>query len=232
MIALQGDTPEAVAKPAVNLPEDFTLLHTVKKKDGPPLTDAVSYAERRGVSRELMKKWRVGLSVIGKYSYRIIFPVLWRKKLRGFVARDWTGAQEPKYLNSVGDKYLWNMPKATKHVHLCEGIIKAVALMNATKMSGVVSTLGSDITPIQIRQLKKAGVQYAVIWPDPDKPGQLGAVKIAGKLTESGIGARLVYPVPNKQLDDHTPEELRAFCGQIREYTWSLEQHLKMAGMR
>lgn len=212
----------------VKLPVDFTLLHTVTREDGPPLTDAVDYVRRRGVSRGQMKRWRLGLSVVGKYSYRVLFPIVWRGKLRGFVGRDWTGVQEPKYLNSVGEKFLWNMPRRAKTVHLCEGIIKAVALTNATGLRAV-STLGSDISPTQLGQLRRAGVRRAVIWSDPDRPGKLGAVKIHGKLVEAGIVADIVFPVPAKQLDEHTADELRGMLQNVKRYSWAIEASLKSA---
>lgn len=65
---------------------------------------ARAYLAKRGVARETVRTARLGVVVDprSKYANRVILPVLAGAAWRGWVARDYTGRAEKKYLNPRG----------------------------------------------------------------------------------------------------------------------------------
>ncbi len=75
----------------ISLPGDFTPLWL-------PTTDsfdlqAQEYLRTRGITREQIRKCRIGTSYIDKYAYRIIFPIYAGNELKCFNTRDLTDIQ-------------------------------------------------------------------------------------------------------------------------------------------
>ena len=180
------------------LPKDFEVLRKSNCTDR-WTRKARRYIRKRGITDEQIKSRQIGVSLVGQYSYRIIFPVVYKKKLLGLVTRDFTDKQEPKYLNSQGMKAIYNVPsKKRGSIILSEGIVKALWIERTLKVpSGAF--LGSSITREQIRMLK--GFTDVVLWPDPDIAGLKGIIKIAQVLKDK-FKVWLVYPLPEYQADE------------------------------
>ncbi len=182
----QDNEEESAPKPAmaeISLPKDFS-----------PLTEcyddvdeaARKYVLSRGVTAEQIESKGIGVSYVGRYAYRVIFPVMDGKHLRGFAARDFTGMETKcKYLNSTGDKYLYNFQKANGII-LCEGVFKALRLETAAQGEfAAMGLLGHDLTDKQLAQVVRSGCKEVLLWPDPDRAGIRGMITVADKL--SGI---------------------------------------------
>lgn len=182
-----SEKKEKKAEP-VRLPEDFALLWDVRKDAW--YRDAWTYLVRRQVTEQQIQEKRVGVSMTGRYAYRIVFPMYnGSNKLIGIVSRDFTGKQEPPYLNSRGDKGLYNLPAPKNRRHalvLTEGVFDALAVERATaRLSNRPDTaaiLGRALTPIQEAQLKESGYEAIILWLDGDGPGINGAIAIAKQL--------------------------------------------------
>jgi hypothetical protein len=213
---------------APELPEDYTLLDGVNKNDD-LLWEAKRYLLDRGVTRKQIRKYYLGASLSGWLAYRIIIPVIFKGEFLGVVARDWTGAGEPKYLNSTGLKSIWGLKRATQYndVILAEGCFKSMAIKLHLKRPSA-AILGSSITDGIIDQLRTHGHRDIILWPDPDKAGIIGMLKVADRLAEAQFQVSVPYPLPPAQADEMTARQLKATERDFRPLTWRLAQRLKM----
>lgn len=94
--------------------------------------------------------------VIRKWEGRILFPFIENDIVKYVIGRDYIG-QEPRYLNSKGDKsgVLYRVGNAnTGACILCEGLISAIAARRYTGVDAVC-TLGKYPSDIQLTKLKK-----------------------------------------------------------------------------
>jgi DNA primase len=164
---------------------------------------------------------------MGRYAYRIVFPVWYQKHLIGLIGRDFTGHQEPRYLNSKGEKGLYNYASCER-VILSEGVFKALRIERLETGLGSMALLGRSITDFQITQLKKSGCKEIVLWPDPDKPGRKGVVDIAERLTQEGFLTGVVWPV-YEAADEEPLETMQTTWSRVEAYTWKLRQRIALA---
>jgi len=219
---------EETGKKELDLPEGFFLLSEISKDDGSPFYDPRRYLLRRGVSANQIRVHFLGATLLGRFSYRIVIPVHYRRELKGIVARTWLDA-EPKYLNSSGEKALYNLKEKTagQKLVLSEGCFKALAIEAA--MPGVCScaVLGHSITDGQIEQIHDAGFREVIIFSDPDAAGIRGTLMIAEKLLEHCIFPNIIYPIPEAQADELSPTTIRAHFQSVKPFTNSLRFRLK-----
>lgn len=220
--------PEPTRKVSkVSLPDDFVPVYEITKTDIPAWY-GVRYLLKRGITRAEMHRYGVGVSLTGRYAYRVIFPIMWRSKLRGLVARDFTGKGAPKYLNSVGDKYLWNLPEQEtgKVVILSEGIFKAIAISKHSQAHSV-SLQGKDLSVLQLEQLQYIKARHVVMFPDPGAAGLKGMLNVCQRLQAHGLRPYTVFPLPDLQADEYQPAELyRILSENVVEYTWRLQSKI------
>jgi hypothetical protein len=214
----QQEQPEAPPE----LPDDFQCLATTSCDLD---RKARRYLLSRGITPGQIRDKNIGVSLIGRLSYRIIFPVTAGRELRGVVARDFTGQQEPKYLNSFGTKSLYNSHKSAMRAVLSEGVFKALRIERLGLGFSSMATLGRDITESQIEQLQAMKCKEVVIWPDPDRPGRRGAVAMADKMTEAGLLVGIVWPV-HVPADEEDLEQMLDTWKNISGYSWALRQKL------
>jgi len=223
-ITTDGSKAPVEENEPVVLPDDFQILSEVTREDGAAWT-AYKYLKERGLTREIMKKKMIGVSLIGRYRYRIIFPVYWRGRLRGLVGRDFSGNAKAKYLNSRGEKYLYNMPERTDRIVLAEGAFKAIAIELAIQ-EPAAALLGHSVTPKMIKQLKRAKCKEVTIWPDPDTVGKEGALDVAMEL-QSMFKIWFIVPVPKRQADELSEGMLRMHYRKRKRFNWGVEQRIK-----
>jgi len=218
--------------PKIVLPEDFTLLHQVTDQYDRLAWQAHVYLKDRGISKACMRAKQIGVSFCGRYSYRIIFPVYWLGRLKGIVARDFTKQALAKYLNSPGEKYLYNLPDTATDIILSEGVFKALAIEAATGLPSA-ALLGHSLTEIMLKQLRYTMKSFhklsITIWPDPDSVGRKGAIEVAKQLTDNFTMAKiyLVSPVPDKQADELSAGEIRDRYKARVPYSWALANSSK-----
>lgn len=221
---------EEESAPVVELPEDFTLLWTLEPSDGAEWFAAREYLERRGVTEVQMRQYDLGASWTGRFSYRVIFPVVFQDRLLGLVGRDFTGYRKPKYLNSIGVKTVYGLRQraGSELLILSEGCLKALAIARIAPDVCSASLLGSSVTEGQIEQIRASGFREVCLFSDPDRPGKIGALKIARAFADSGVRVSMVYPIPTKQADDFSPDELRFQVEKnIRRFDATTEMKLK-----
>lgn len=210
------------------LPEGFKLV--VKG------TKAYSYLRSRGVTRQQIKDKGIGYTEIGKYRFRVIFPIYRKKRLKGFVGRDYTDTNDLPYLNSKGIKAIGNLPDKTKNKIVCfsEGMFDAIAIERGAIELGIDSgaLLGHVLKDDQFKYIKRYSIW--IVWPDPDAPGIKGLFKIAEKIPK---GVKLKVILPDSFLKDSAPDkdpsDLRRKERVLRlknavRYTESLKNKLRL----
>lgn len=190
------------------LPKEFEPLW--KNVNDDVGRQALKYLIDRGITHEQIKKHRIGFCGIGKYSWRIIFPVFTRKKkLAGLVCRTFIQNVEPKYLNSEGSKTLYGVRRRRRRtVVLLEGVTDQLAVERAIKKRDVLCRLGSSLTEQQLKILSK--YEEVIIWPDPDKPGVEGMLKTIVHMQDAGIKNISVVPPLKDAAYDQDPGKIGA----------------------
>lgn len=168
---------------------------------------AREYLRGRGVGSAQIRRYQIGVVWTGKFAHRVVVP-WWGSggQLITLVARDITGWQQPKYL-SGGIKSLVGAPRRFDTVHLFEGVFKALRA-ELVLPEPTAAMLGSQLTQYQLDQLLAAGCASVYLWPDPDRPGCVGAERTARRLSELGITVR--FAVMDKPADDATRAEIQS----------------------
>lgn len=176
----------------IYLPEDFSGLWENGLDD-----QALDYVLKRGITKEQIKRHRIGVSYSGTYAYRVIFPVYVGDNLQCINARDFTGRKKPKYLLSKGEKCLAYFEPEEPACVLSEGSIKALRIEQAVATDTCsAALLGHDLTDKQLKQIQDSQCKSVILWPDTDLVGRRGFIKIADKLSEFWSGeVAIVWPV-------------------------------------
>jgi DNA primase len=215
------DKPEEAE---IKLPEDFTPL--VRVYDDLDRT-ARAYVLKRGVTPEQIKKHKIGVSYTGRYAYRVLFPIKAEGRLVGINARDFTGQQEPKYLLSRGEKYIYNLDPKAKTLVLSEGTIKALKIEQVTDASSG-ALLGHSLTDRQLGQIRASACRHVTLYPDAERIGRRGFLNIACRLKEEWDGnVSIVHPV-RTPADDAPLDEIRDNL-RNHAHAWSSHIDVRMA---
>lgn len=150
----------------------------------PYLTDPPAEGGR-GIPEENLRRFKIGYADYDedfRYHERIIIPVHWDGKLVGWQARQ-LDPDDPdahiKYKNSPylpRDRVLWGEVNA-KHIVLCESPMSVLRHIHHQPM---VCTLGSKVTPEQLRLLER--YERITILNENDKAGWSMIGKVAHHL--------------------------------------------------
>ena len=126
----------------------------------------------RGIDLETMEYFEIGFS---RLKERIVIPVRDPNyKLVGFIGRAIYDEQEPRYLYNKGFKradVLFNIQNAKKYRNciITEGSVDAM-MVHQSGYPNVVSTLGAQVSPNQIKMLKRY-FDELIIFSDNDDAG-------------------------------------------------------------
>lgn len=225
------------SKIEIRLPEAYEpLWESVNDRIG---KRALQYMQDRHVTIDQIKKHKIGFCAAGKYSYRIIFPVYYRRKLTGFVCRDFSGNAEIKYLNSEGEKGLYNLPPKSRRKRiaiLVEGIYDVLAVERSVPVQyDKIGGLGSKLTSRQLKQLST--YNEVVIWAEPDRAGVEGTIKRAIQLKKKKVKVKVVVPLQDIETDTDPgameSEEIWERIQKAKEYTSGIASlmRIRVAGI-
>lgn len=138
-VVYQHDTEEE--KVELRLPNEFQSLLKNTKGINPLMRKVNEYAERRGITREDIRRYNIGYCDVGLYANRIIIPSYdENNKLNYFIARSVYDEEKFKYKNPPISKNIimfenqinWNEP-----ITLVEGVFDAMAVKrNAIPLLG------------------------------------------------------------------------------------------------
>ena len=126
----------------------------------------------RGLTYETLEYFEIGYS---KVKERIVIPVRAQNyKLVGYIGRATNAEQEPRYLYNKGFKradVLFNIQNAKRYESciIVEGSVDAMMIHQAG-FPNVVSTLGAQVSPNQVKIMKKC-FDSLIIFSDNDDAG-------------------------------------------------------------
>ena len=126
-------------KPKLKLPEGYTTFEDSNPRFIPHI-EAYRYLQSRGITDEIIKKYKIGYTATGDFAYRIIVPSYNKEgALNYFVARSFV-PKKMKYKNPTTpkDEIIFNesLIDWDKDIHICEGAFDAFFLDNSIVMLG------------------------------------------------------------------------------------------------
>jgi len=130
---------EEKKKVRLRLPEGFTTFKDSNPRFIPHI-EAYKYLQSRGITDEIIEKYRIGYTATGDYAYRIVVPSYdIENQLNYFVARAWV-PKKMKYKNPPvpKDEIIFGESAIDwkKDVYLCEGVFDSFFLPNPIVMLG------------------------------------------------------------------------------------------------
>jgi DNA primase len=130
---------EEKKKVRLRLPQGFTTFQDSNPRFIPHI-EAYNYLKSRGITDEIIEKFKIGYTATGDYAYRIVVPSYDTEGiLNYFVARAWV-PKKMKYKNPPvpKDEIIFNEGALDwkKDVYLCEGVFDSFFLPNPIVMLG------------------------------------------------------------------------------------------------
>lgn len=126
----------------VKLPEGFTKLTKDNDKQY-NFYSAYNYIKNRGINEDMIDKFNIGYTVLGKYHNRIIIPSYDEfNDVNYFIARSWDKWKKPKYLNPIAEKtelvFNGKLINWDSTVYLVEGVFDHICIPNSIPLLGKV----------------------------------------------------------------------------------------------
>lgn len=215
------------------LPTGFIEFGGVKERDKDHwYRKAYRYAKHRGISDRQLGEKNIGYTTVGRYSHRLIFPIIIRGKLRGFSSRAFVDGVVPTHKNSIGDKALYNYPKSQHNTAvLSESAITALAIDHVSRKLHIDSLgiLGHTLTSGQLELLKP--YKRIIHWLDPDEAGLNGSIKIRKQIQEKFKDKiqKIVLPrSTDADPDELEKQEIEKRLLKAENYTNAVRDKLKV----
>jgi len=203
---------EDIRRPKLRLPEGYTSFENSNPKFIPHI-EAMRYLTSRGITEETIKKYKIGYTVNGDFSYRIIVPSYNSEGvLNYFVARSWV-PKKMKYKNPTAEKdqIIFNEGAVDwkKDVYLCEGVFDSFFLPNPIVM------LGKKMSKLLFETLYNKAEGNIIICTDGD------AFKDGVKLYHELNGGTLYNKIKIIKLP--SDKDVCDLKGQIDEYYYEIK---------
>ena len=199
-------------KVRLRLPEGFTTFKDSNPRFIPHI-EAYKYLQSRGITDDIIDRYKIGYTATGDYAYRIVVPSYnTENTLNYFVARAWI-PKKMKYKNPPvpKDEIIFNEGAVDwkKDVYLCEGVFDSFFLPNPIVM------LGKKMSKLLFETLYLKAEGNIIICTDGD------AFKDGVKLYHELNGGKLYNKIKLIKLpDDKDVCDLR---GQIDEYYYEIK---------
>jgi DNA primase len=198
-------------KPKLKLPEGFTTFEDSNPRFIPHI-EAYRYLQSRGITDEIIKKYKIGYTVTGDFAYRIIVPSFNKEGvLNYFVARSFV-PKKIKYKNPTAEKDQiifnegfidWN-----KDIYICEGVFDSFFLDNSIVM------LGKKMSDLLFSTLYEKAMGNLIICLDEDAWSD--ALKLYHTLNGGKLYNKIKIIKPPKNMD------VADLKGEIDEYFYEI----------
>ena len=194
-------------KPKLKLPEGYTTFEDSNPRFIPHI-EAYRYLQSRGISDDIIKKYKIGYTATGDFAYRIIVPSYNKEgALNYFVARSFV-PKKMKYKNPTTpkDEIIFNesLIDWNKDIHICEGAFDAFFLDNSIVM------LGKKMSELLFSTIYEKANGNIIICLDED--AWADALKLYHTLNGGRLYNKIKIIKPPKGMD------VADLKGQIDEY--------------
>jgi hypothetical protein len=151
--------------PQIKLPDEHIPLYTGPGIDAEATLQARDYLLSRGFSDKTLLRARIGVCLEGYFRHRIIVPITEANSVRGFVARDYTGHADMKYVypkgmnraNMLFGENSFSAMESDDALLVVEGVFDALPYVG-----NAVACLGKP-TVMQVELLKTANRPLAIV---------------------------------------------------------------------
>jgi DNA primase len=196
----------------LKLPEGFTTFKDSNPRFIPHI-EAYNYLKNRGVTDEIIEKFKIGYTVKGDFAYRIIVPSYdLESQLNYFVARSWIN-KKMKYKNPTAqkDEIIFNegLLDWDKDIYLVEGVFDSFFLENPLVM------LGKKMSKLVFENLYRRANGNIIVCCDGD--AWEDGLKIYHELN----GGRLYNKIKIVRLPND--KDICDLKGQIDEYYFEIK---------
>jgi DNA primase len=194
-------------KPKFKLPEGYTTFEDSNPRFIPHI-EAYRYLQSRGITDDIIKKYKIGYTATGDFAYRIIVPSYNKEgALNYFVARSFV-PKKMKYKNPTTpkDEIIFNesLIDWDKDIHICEGAFDAFFLDNSIVM------LGKKMSELLFSTIYEKANGNIIICLDED--AWADALKLYHTLNGGRLYNKIKIIKPPKGMD------VADLKGQIDEY--------------
>lgn len=194
-------------KPKLKLPEGYTTFEDSNPRFIPHI-EAYRYLQSRGITDDIIKKYKIGYTATGDFAYRIIVPSYNKEgALNYFVARSFV-PKKMKYKNPTTpkDEIIFNesLIDWDKDIHICEGAFDAFFLDNSIVM------LGKKMSELLFSTIYEKANGNIIICLDED--AWADALKLYHTLNGGRLYDKIKIIKPPKGMD------VADLKGQIDEY--------------
>jgi hypothetical protein len=201
-----------IKKPKLRIAEGYTTFADSNPKFIPHI-EAYRYLKSRGITDEIIEKYKIGYTVTGDFAYRIIVPSYNSEGvLNYFIARAWI-QNKIKYKNPTAEKNQiifneglidWN-----KDIYICEGAFDSFFLDNPLVM------LGKKMSDLIFNTIYNKANGNIIICLDED--AWTDALKLYHTLNGGRLYNKIKIIKPPKDMD---VADLR---GKIDEYYYEIK---------
>jgi len=199
-------------KVRLRLPEGFTTFKDSNPRFIPHI-EAYKYLQSRGITDDIIDRYKIGYTATGDYAYRIVVPSYnTENTLNYFVARAWI-PKKMKYKNPPVPKdeiiFGENNIDWKKDVYLCEGVFDSFFLTNPIVM------LGKKMSKLLFETLYNKAEANIIICTDGD--AWTDGLKLYHELN----GGRLYNKIKIIKLPND--KDVCDLKGQIDEYYYEIK---------
>jgi len=205
--------PKEVRKEKLRLPNEFKLFKDVSESH-PIRRQAYSYLDSRGITKEIIEKYKIGFCPNGEFGGRVIVPSYTESGvLNYFIARSWIPNTRAKYKNPEAekDKIIFNesLINWNQDIFLVEGVFDGFFLPNSIPM------LGKHMSEILFDTIYQRAMGNIIISLDGD--AWSNAVKLYHELNGGGLYGKIkILKLP----EDKDVCDLR---GEINDYYYNIK---------
>lgn len=200
-------------KPKIKLPEGYTLF-SESNPIYPVRREAYNYLKTRGITDDIIEKYKIGFCDKGDHAGRIIVPSYNKDgELNYYISRSWNPTSKVKYKNPESPKdeiiFFENIINWNEDIYLVEGVFDGLFLPNSVVM------LGKRMSELLLNTLYENAKGNIIICLDSD------AWEDAVKLYHTLNGGRLYGKIKIiKLIDDKDVADLR---GDIHNYYYNIK---------
>jgi len=199
-------------RPKLRLPEGYMTFKDSNPRFIPHI-EAYKYLQSRGITDEMIEKYKIGYTVKGDFALRIIVPSFDKDGvLNYYVARAWT-PKKMKYKNPAvpKDEIIFNegLIDWTKDVYLVEGAFDGFFIENSIVM------LGKKMSKLLFQTLYERAEGNIIICTDGD--AWTDGVKVYNELN----GGKLYNKIKIVKLP--LDKDICDLRGQIEEYYYEFK---------
>jgi DNA primase len=201
-----------IKRPKLRLPEGYTTFQDSNPRFIPHM-EAYRYLQSRGITDEMIERFKIGYTVSGDFAYRIIVPSFNKEGvLNYFTARSWV-PKKMKYKNpSVPkDEIIFNesLIDWDKDIYVCEGVFDSFFLDNPIVM------LGKKMSELMFSTIYNKANGQVIICLDED--AWTDALNLYHTLNGGRLYNKIKIIKPPKDMD---VADLR---GRIDEYYYEIK---------